>query len=155
MENKVKKDFPLMEKVAFIESVMASRGWDKSRLTKESGASSAAVTRFFQDGMINSLNTLKILSTLDLIKTDAPSCPVGCGQKMIDICKDVKELIESGEHWGASLDANIKSFKAGFDNDKELKRLSAEMKTLRQAMSAGRNTDTDAVASSNIGKLGT
>ena len=155
MENKVKKIFPLMEWVAFIESAMVSRGWDKSRLTKESGASSAAVTRFFQDGMINSLNTMKIMAALDLIKTGTASCPVGCDQKMSDICKDVKELIESGKHWGASLDANIKSFKAGFDNDKELKRLSAEMKTLRQAMLAGRNTDTDAVASSNIGKQGT
>lgn len=144
-----------MERVAFIEAAMTTRGWDKSKLTKESGASSAAVTRFFQDGMISSLNTLKILAALDLIKTDAPSCPVGCDPKMADICKDVKELIESGEHWGASLDANIKSFKAGFDSDKEIKRISAEMKTLRKAISAGRSTDTDAVASSNIGKRGT
>ena len=47
-------------------------------------------------------------------------CPVQCDENMQDLCKEVKEVIESKTHWGSSLEANIHSFKAGLDNDKKL-----------------------------------
>ncbi|MEN6375501.1 MAG: helix-turn-helix transcriptional regulator [Smithella sp.] len=68
MENIVKHKIALMENVAIVEKAMRSKGWSKNQLAKESGVSSAVITRFFQDGMINSKNTFKILNALDLLK---------------------------------------------------------------------------------------
>jgi len=51
-----------------------------------------------------------------------PSCPVQCDEKMKGLCAEVKEVVDSGTHWGSSLEANIHSFKAGLDNDKKLKK---------------------------------
>lgn len=166
MESKVKEIFPLMERVAFIEAAMMARGWDKSKLTKESGASSAAVTRFFQDGMVSSLNTLKILSALGLIKTDTPSCSVGCGQEIKKLCRKVKKVIESETDYSGALESNIHAFDKAVEafhysiekeksEAKDRLEMNERIKELEKAMQAGRNTDTDAVASSNIGKQGT
>ena len=120
VENNVKSKFSLMELVAFVERAMIDKGWNKRQLTKESGASSAAVTRFFQDGMINSENTFKILSALDLLMAPKQRglCPVNCDLEMMQICKRVKELRDSRSHWWDSLEKNIDSFYTGLENDR-------------------------------------
>lgn len=100
MKKEVKGKFPLMESVVFVEKAMISRGWNKSQLTKESGASSAAVTRFFQDGMINSKNTFKILHTLNLIKNDyleQTNFMPGWPEDTVEYCQKLKKVLENKE----------------------------------------------------------
>jgi transcriptional regulator with XRE-family HTH domain len=57
-----------------------------------------------------------------LLSTGQPKdhpCTVACSDELQDLCKDVKELIESKTHWGESLRSNIKSFKKGLDKETE------------------------------------
>lgn len=46
-----------------------------------------------------------------------------CDETTMDLCRTVKELIESKSHWGYSLEANIKSFKAGHELEKDVREL--------------------------------
>lgn len=119
VENKVNNKFALMEIVKLVEKTMISKGWNKLKLTRESGASSAAVTRFFQDGMINSENTFKILTSLGLLKGFDNVCDVECDAEIREICRKVKAVRDSDSHWWTSLQQNIDSFKIGADIDSE------------------------------------
>lgn len=67
VEKSVKPEFSLMEIVGHVEKAMLSRGWNKATLTEKSGASSPAVTRFFQDGKVRSDNIFKMLVALDML----------------------------------------------------------------------------------------
>jgi len=57
------------------------------------------------------------------------NCPICNSDKNIkDLCEKVKILIDSKTHWGDSLQANINSFKVGYDNDKKLKEVQKDMR---------------------------
>lgn len=54
-------------------------------------------------------------------KNDTPDFLCGCDDEIIDACKDVKEILESGnETIAPALVANIKAFKHGVRQDKRL-----------------------------------
>ena len=54
---------------------------------------------------------------------DEKKCSINCDERIMDLCRKVKEVVESNTHWGKSLEANIHSFKSGLDNDKDIKEL--------------------------------
>ncbi len=61
------------------------------------------------------------------------ACEVKCGKHIAELCKKVKDVVESGTHWGASLEANIHSFKAGLDGDKEREEIKKDMNELKKS----------------------
>ena len=60
-------------------------------------------------------------------------CEVKCGEHIMELCKKVKDVVESETHWGASLEANIHSFKAGLDGDKEREEIKKDMNALKKS----------------------
>jgi len=134
--------------VQVIKEAMDARGWNAARLSRESGVNEASVSRALKGGRdLKGVNLYDVLRTLNLINTDPSShkndCPLaGCDQKMIDICRDVKELIESKTHWGASLEANIGSFKKGLDTDKKLTAVEQRVQILEKVTSSGSSSGT-------------
>ena len=62
------------------------------------------------------------------------NCEVKCGDKIAQLCKKVKDVVESETHWGASLEANINSFKVGFDNDQKVTRLEKDVIDLKKSI---------------------
>ncbi len=93
MKKEVKPISPFMEKyIKMAEDAMNKKGWNKATLTSESHASSAAVTRFFQDGMINSENVFKIFNTLGLI---CESEKQQSSEPIPVIHQEVREIFES------------------------------------------------------------
>jgi len=69
-------------------------------------------------------------------------CPISCDERMRELCGDVKELVESKTHWGDSLESNIKSFKKGLDNDRELDNIKKRLDNLEHTASPGPDTGT-------------
>lgn len=63
---------------------------------------------------------------------DSMDCETKCGEKISQLCKKVKEVVESETHWGASLEANIHSFQAGLDGDKEREEIKKDMRELKK-----------------------
>lgn len=61
---------------------------------------------------------------------------IKCSEEIAKLCKKVKDVVESKTHWGTSLEANIHSFKAGLDNEKELKELREDVKKLKSSNAA-------------------
>lgn len=60
-------------------------------------------------------------------------CEIACDEKIKDLCLKVKKVVDSGKHWGTSLEANIHSFAAGLEQDKdihELKKSIADLSSL-------------------------
>lgn len=47
------------------------------------------------------------------------NCAIQCTEKTKPLCKEVNEIINSNTHWSGSLEANIHSFKAGLELDRE------------------------------------
>lgn len=139
MKNEVKEKFPLMEIVARVDDAMKSRGWNKAKLTKESGASSAAVTRFFQDGKISSENTLKILTTVGLLVNSNPhDCPIKCDENMKNLCRRVKKVMSAKDGFSRALESNIFAFEESID-------LKREVQNLKEVISPGRSGGTPKV----------
>ena len=66
-------------------------------------------------------------------KEKKKNCPICNSDKNIkDLCEKVKILIESKTHWGDSLQANINSFKVGYDHDGELNAVRKDITDLRR-----------------------
>ena len=61
-------------------------------------------------------------------------CEVKCGDKIAQLCKKVKDVVESETHWGASLEANIHSFKVGLDNDQKVTKLERDVTDLKKSI---------------------
>ena len=64
-----------------------------------------------------------LLTGKDIEIVDEKKCSINCDERIMDLCRKVKEVVESDSHWGKSLEANIHSFKSGLDNDKDIKEL--------------------------------
>jgi len=69
-------------------------------------------------------------------------CFVNCDEEMTEICRKIKELRDSRSHWWDSLDANIKSFKKGLDNDKKLTAVEQRVQILEKVTSSGSSSGT-------------
>lgn len=155
MQEKNQEKFPYVQ---IILDAMKLLKWIPARLAKESGVSDTTLTHMFKDGRdITGKNLYKVLNALNLINTDQPphrkDCPfASCDQKLIDICKKVKELIESDTHWGASLEANIESFKKGLDNDKKLLEVEKRINVLEKLTSTGQPSGTTPRPASRTGR---
>ena len=79
-----------------------------------------------------------------------------CPKKYHDACSMLKEILDSDDE--DTIDAinyNLRAFRKSIKKDATIRKLIEDVEELRKAMSAGRLTDIDAVASSNIGKRGT
>lgn len=115
MKKKVNDKFPLMENVALVERAMIKRQWNKSALSKESGVSSAVITRFFQDGKISSENLFKILNTLNLLNKDSDiQTSIRCSlpPQYQNICDMIREIFYSTDtQIHAALHTNLVAFK--------------------------------------------
>ena len=58
---------------------------------------------------------------------DKRDCPVKCSGDLIDICKDVKYVIEEGGDFTDALKANIKAFKKSVEMERRLRNLEKGM----------------------------
>lgn len=89
--------------------------------------------KFTQDNLEAILQALNC-TYADLFTPEAAN-PIGadCNEKIKDLCRKVKEVVESDTHWGLSLEANIHSFKAGLDGDKERKEMMADIVELKKS----------------------
>ena len=153
--------------VRVIRDAMNGLGWKSAELSRRSGVTETDISRMIKSNMdIRASKVFAILTALGLIKADAPSCPVGCGQEIKDLCRKVKKVIESETDYSGALESNIHAFDKAVEafhysiekeksEAKDKLEMNERIKELEKAIRAGRSTDTDAVASSNIGKRGT
>ena len=153
--------------VRVIREAMDFLGWKPAELSRRSGVTETDIHRMIQLNMdIRASKVFSILLVLGLVKKMAPSCSVGCGQEIKKLCRKVKKVIESETDYSGALESNIHAFDKAVEafhysiekeksEAKDRLEMNERIKELEKAMQAGRSTDTDAVASSNIGKQGT
>lgn len=128
MQENNAKSFVDPEMTERLKKAIAEKYKSKSAFAKLIGATYEAV-RLWCDGQskpnadflraIAKNTTISVDWLLTGIKYENKICDVGCDEHIMELCKKVKDVVESGTHWGASLEANIHSFKAGLDGDKE------------------------------------
>lgn len=136
MKINVKAKFPLMENVALVEMAMIKRHWNKSALSKESGVSSAVITRFFQDGKISSENLFKILNTLNLLNKDSDiqtSVRCSLSPQYQNICDMIREIFYSTDtQIHAAHHTNLVAFKNSAMKDQKINNLEKKVDYLME-----------------------
>lgn len=98
---------------------------NQSRFNDKLGRDSATRWKKSRPSLENLLSITEVCEcSLDWLLTgkdkQADNCEVKCSEKIAELCKKVKKVVESNTHWGASLEANIHSFHAGVETDKEI-----------------------------------
>lgn len=106
--------------VEFIRNKMVSRGWKAADLSRASGVSTGILSRYFNDDGISADNLFAVMLALNALEGSDHTCEVQCDEKILKLCRKVKNVVESETHWGTSLEANIHSFAAGLEQDKEI-----------------------------------
>lgn len=120
--------------VEFIRQKMITHGWNAAQLSRVSGVSTGVLSRYFNDDGISADNLFAVMEALNLFeKKGDKNCNVACDQEMTELCRKVKEVVESKTHWGSSLEANINSFKSGYDNDKRVDELETAVRELKKS----------------------
>ena len=123
-----------------VKEGMQAKRWTAAELSRRSGVPTGNLSRYLNEVMgMSDDNLFAVLLALDLISNgekQGETCEVNCGKKISELCKKVKGVVESNTHWGASLEANIHSFKAGLEGDEERKEMKKDMNELKKSNAA-------------------
>lgn len=108
--------------VDMIVARMNEKKLNQSSLSELAGVVQPVISRLLGGSAnIGVDNIYRILTVLNLLdKDNLIVCDIECAEPVKNLCRKVKKVVESETHWAKSLEANIHSFAAGLDNDREM-----------------------------------
>lgn len=124
--------------VRVIRDAMNGLGWKSAELSRRSGVTETDIHRMIRLNMdIRASKVFAILTALGLIKAGAPSCSVGCGQEIKELCIKVKKVIESETDYSGALESNIHAFDKAVEDGHRLVDHERRLENLEKVASLG------------------